>query len=78
MEKSDGTEHRFIKTEHGLYYLDTVAMTGGHSVVHGMALVAIAAEAILGPNVDSLKGKKVRRGEPHVTYPHHRPSWCQR
>jgi hypothetical protein len=58
MEKSDGTECRFIKTEHGMYYLNTAAMTGGASVDHGTALVVtVAAEAILGPNVDSLKSK---------------------
>jgi hypothetical protein len=37
VEKSDGTERRFIKMDHGLYYLDTAATTKGHSADHGTA-----------------------------------------
>jgi hypothetical protein len=36
VEKTDGTERRFIsKTDHSLNYLDTAATTGGQSADHG-------------------------------------------
>ena len=123
VEKPDGTERRFIKTESGLYSLDMAASVGQRQTSpseQGMALVVtvednrskypihdyrkamlahklqkligypstcdflkiidqnlipncpvvrsdiLATEDILGPTVESLKGKTVRQGEQHI------------
>jgi hypothetical protein len=52
MEKSDGTERRFVTTDHGLFYLDAAAMTDGHSADHGTACIQ-AVGVQTGVRVDS-------------------------
>ena len=50
--KSDGTECRFVKSDHGLFYLDAVAMTNGHSADHETACNQQAVEVQTGVRVD--------------------------